>query len=152
MTALSTHIPPSDLPSIVFMGLCAEQERIFCVRCKSNCVYGICLGIAQTTSCIGMLFWYYQSCLPNFTTELSAPDRISALEVKLEKGDLRIAEIQSLKLEINSPKKPDHPYLRSAVRDQSDTSSSYRSSKKRKAEAVRTCLPTKSLKTEYQKF
>ena len=64
--------------------------------------------------------------LPTFTTELSALDRISALEVKLEKVDSLISEIQSLKLEINSLKKLDYTYLRAAFRNRSDSTASDR--------------------------
>ena len=74
------------------------------------------------------------SCLPTFTTVLSALDQISALEIKLEKIDLLISEIQSLKLQISSLKKPDYPYLRAAFRDRTDSTASDRNSKKRKAE------------------
>ena len=113
---------------------------VFCVRCKSKCDHGSCLGIAQT-SCIGMIFWSCPSCLPTFTTvkalELSrviSLDRISALEVKLEKVVSLISEIQSLKLEINSLKKPDYPYLRAAFRNRTDSTASCRNSMKRKFE------------------
>ena len=68
------------------------------------------------------------------TTELSALDRISALEVKLEKIDTLISYVQSLKLEINSLKKPDYPYIRAAFRNRTDSTASDRNSKKRKTE------------------
>ena len=43
-----------------------------------------------------VLEWYFgPSCLPTFTTELSALDRISALDFKLEKVYSLISEIQS---------------------------------------------------------
>ena len=116
------------------MGLCKEQERVICFRCNSNCVHGSCLGIAQTANCIGMIFWSCPSCLPTFTTKLSALERISSLEVKLEKVDSLISEIQSLKLEINSLKKPHYPYLRAAFRILTDSTASDRNSKTRKAE------------------
>ena len=132
MTALSPPPPPSDPPCNMCMGVCKEQERVICVRCKPNCVRGSCLGIAQT-NCIGMIFWACPSCLPTFTTELSALDRLSALEVKLEKVDSLILEIQLLKQEINSMK-PDYPYLRAAFRNRTDSTASVRNSKKRKAE------------------
>ena len=74
------------------------------------------------------------SCLPTFTTELSALDRISAFEFILEKVDMLISETQSLKLEINSLKKQDYPYLRAAFRNQTDITASDRNSKKRKDE------------------
>ena len=93
MRTLSPPRPPSDPPCTVCVGLCKKQERVICVRCKSNCVHGSCLGFAQTTICIGMIFWSCPSCLPTFTTELSALGRISALEVKLEKVDSLISEI-----------------------------------------------------------
>ena len=134
MTALSPPPPPSSTPCNVCMGLCTEQERVICVRCKSKCVHGSCLGIAQTTICIGMIFWSCSSCLPNFITELSALDRISALEVKLEKVDLLISEIQTLKLEINFLKKPVYPSLRAAFRNLTNRTASDLSSKKRKGD------------------
>ena len=85
-------------------------------------------------NCIGMIFWSCPSCLPTFATDLSVLDRISALEVKLERKDSLISEIQSLKLEINSPRKPDYRYLRAAFRNRTDITVSDRSSKKRKSE------------------
>ena len=96
--------------------------------------HGSCLGIAQATDCIGMMLWSCPSFLPIFTTEFSALDRISALEVKLEKVDSLTSEIQSLKLEIISLKKPDCPYLRAASRNRTGSTASDRNSKKRKAE------------------
>ena len=81
-----------------------------------------------------MIFWACPSCLPTFTTELLALDRISALEVKLEKVDSLISEIQLLKQEINSMKKPDYPYLGAAFRNRTDSTASDRNSKKWKAE------------------
>ena len=114
------------------MGLCTEQERVICVRCKSKCVHGSCLGIAQK-NCIGVIIWSCPSCLPTFKLELSAFDGISALEVKLEKVDSLISEIQSIKLEINSLKKPDYPYLRAAFRNRTESTASNRNSKERKA-------------------
>ena len=81
-----------------------------------------------------MISWSCPSCLPTFTTELSALDRISPLEVKLEKVDSLISERQSLKLEIKSLKKPDYPYLRAFFRNRTGSTASDRNSKKRKAE------------------
>ena len=133
MTVLSPPPPPFNPPCTVCMGSCTEHERVVCVRCKSKCVNGSCHGIAQTIL-IGMIFWSSPSSLPTFTTELSALDRISALEVKLEKVDSLISEIQSLKLEIYSLKKPDYPYLRAAFRNRTEGTASDRNSKKRKAE------------------
>ena len=43
---------------------------------------------------VALEFWSFPSCLPTFTTELSALYRISALEVNLEKVDSLISEIQ----------------------------------------------------------
>ena len=140
--ALSPPPPPPNTPCTVCMGLCTEQERVVCVRCKSKCFHGSCLGIAQKTSCLGMIFWSCRSCLPIFTTELSALDRISALEFKLEKVDSLISEIQSLKLEINSLKKPDYPYLRAAFGNRTDSTGSDRNSK-RKAEGNENVLAGK---------
>ena len=82
-----------------------------------------------------MIFWAFPSCLSTFTTELTALDRISALEVKLEKVDSLILEIQFLKQEINSMKKPDYPYVRPAFRNRTDSIASDRNSKKRKADS-----------------
>ena len=134
MRALSPPSPLPITPCTVCMGLCTEQERVICVRCKSECAHGSCLGMAQTTSCIGMIFWSYPSYFPTFTTELSALDRISVLEVEIEKVDSLISEIYSLKLEINSLKKPVYPYLRAAFTNRTDSTASDRNSKKRKAE------------------
>ena len=81
-----------------------------------------------------MIFWSCPSCLPTFTSELSALDRISDLEVKLERVDWLISENQSLKLEINSLQKPDYTYLRADFRNWTDSTASDRNSEKRKAD------------------
>ena len=78
--------------------------------------------------------WSCLGCLPKFTTELSALEWISFREVNLEKVDSLTSENQSLKLEINSVKKPGYPYLRAAFRNRTDSTASDRNSKKRKAE------------------
>ena len=143
MTALSPKPPPSDPLCNVCKGICSEQECVICVRCISK--FGLCFGIAQTTSCIGMIFRSCPSFLPTFTIELSALDRIYALENKLEKVDSLISEIQSLKLEINFLKKQDYPYLSAAFRNRTDSIASARYSKKM-------CFPAKSLTIENQKF
>ena len=81
-----------------------------------------------------MILWSCPCCLPTFTTKLSALDPISALEDKLEKVHSLISEIQTLKLKLNSLKKPDYPCLRAAVRNRTDITASDRNSKKRKTE------------------
>ena len=141
MTASSPPPPPSDPPCTVRMGICTEQERVICVRNISKC--GSCFGIAQTTSFIGMIFWSCPSCLSTFTTELSALDRISALENKLEKADSLISEIKSMKLEIIFLKKPDYPYLSAAFRNWTDSTASDQNSKKQKAEGNENVLAGK---------
>ena len=80
---------------------------------------------------------------------------MSALEVKLDKVDSLISEIQSLKQETNSPKKPDYSYLRAAFRNRTDSTAGNRNSKERKNEklkAMKMCLRAKSHKTENQKL
>ena len=72
-------------------------------------------------------------CLPTFTRVLSALDRISALEVKLEKVESLISGIQSLKLEIISLKKLDYAHLRAAFIYWTDSTASDRNSKKFKS-------------------
>ena len=90
--------------------------------------------------------------MPTFTTELSALDRISALEVKLEKIDSLIYEIQSLKLEINSLKNLDYPYLRAALRNRTDRTASDRNSKKRKAEGNENLFADKESQDKKRSF
>ena len=116
MTVLSPP-PSSNPPCIVRIGLCTEQERVVCVRCKSKYVTGPCLGIAKTTNCFEVIFSSFPSCLPTFTTQLSAPDQMSALDVKLKKVDALISEDQSMKLDINSLTKPSYLYLRADFRN-----------------------------------
>ena len=151
MTALSPPPPPSDSPSTWSIIFCTEQERVICVRCKSKCVQGSCLGIAQTTNCFGMIFWSSPSCLPTFILELSALDRISALEVKSEKLDWLISEIQSLKLKIIAPKKSDYPYLRAALEIGLATLLAIVIQRNGKLKVMNICLLTKGPKTENQK-
>ena len=90
-----------------------------------------------------MIFFSCPSYLPTFTTELSALDRISVLEVEFEKVDSLIFEIQSLKMEINYLKKPVYPYLRAVFRNRTDSTASDRISKKRKAEGNENVLAGK---------
>ena len=99
-----------------------------------------------------MIFWSCPSSSSIFTTELSALDRISTLEVKLEKVDSLIPAIQSLKLEINSLKKPDYPYLRAAFRNRTDSTAKDRNSKKRKTEGNENVLAGKESQDRKPKF
>ena len=68
---------------------------------------------------------------------------MSALEVKLDKVDSLISEIQSLKQETNSPKKPDYSYLRAAFRNRTDSTAGNRNSKERKTEGNENVLAGK---------
>ena len=110
----------------------------------------------------GYLFWSNLVCngmllciltkKRNFTTEFSAVDRISALEVKLENVDSLISESQSLKLEVISLKKPEYPYLRAAFRNRTDSTASDCKSKKRKAEGNQNLQADKEPQNKKAKF
>ena len=106
-----------------------------------------CLEVSFAIHCTGMIFWSRPSCLPIFTIELLALDRISVLEVKLESVDSLISEFQVLKLEIFSLRKYEYTYLRAAFRIRTDSTTINRNSMKRKVVGNETLL-TRSLKAE----
>ena len=80
-------------------------------------------------------------CIPSFRAELSALDRITAVEKKLDCVDSLILDVKMLRNEIALIKKPEFPFLNAAKcgphRNRNDSSSSYHSptvNKKRKAD------------------
>ena len=88
-----------------------------------------------------MIYWSCAGCTPIFTAELSALDRITAVEKKLDCVDSLIREVKMLRNEIALIKKPDFPFLKAAksgpARSRNGRSSSYHSAtvnKNRKAD------------------
>ena len=98
------------------------------------------MGISCTANIKGMI---YRSCAgwtPSFTAELSALDRITAVEEELDNVDSLIREMTRLRNEIALIKKPEFIFLKAAKsgpgRTRNDSLSSYHSAtvnKKRKA-------------------
>ena len=89
------------------------------------------MGISSTANIRGMIFWSCAGCTPSFTAELSTPDRITAVEQKLDCVDSLIREVTMLQNEIALIKKPEFPFLKAAKsgpsRTRNDSSSSYHS-------------------------
>ena len=88
-----------------------------------------------------MIYWSCAGCTPSFTAELSALDRITAVEKKLDFVDSLIREVTMLCNEIALIKKPEFPFLKAAKsepsRNRNDSSSRYHSAtvnKKRKVD------------------
>ena len=57
-----------------------------------------------------MIYWSCNGCTPIFTAELSALDRITAVEKKLDCVDSLIREVTVLRNEIALVKKPDFAF------------------------------------------
>ena len=78
-----------------------------------------------------MIYWSCAGCTPIFTAELSALDRITAVEKKLDCVDSLIRECTVQRNEITLIKKPEFPFLKAAKngpgRNRNDSSSSYHS-------------------------
>ena len=151
--------PPTRLCEICIQRSSA-QVGTHCVKCKNDYVHLTCLGITNNSNISGMIFWSCSKCSPTFAAELSALDRISAIEQKLECVDALIREVSLLRNEIATTKKPAFPFLKAAKtafqRTQNDSTSSYQSSsvtKKPKADdftieiTQRRLRPSKELKT-----
>ena len=85
-----------------------------------------------------MIYWSCAGCTPSFTVELSALDRITAVEKKLDCVDSLIREVTMLRNEIALIKKPEFPFLKAAKSgpgwNRCDSSSSYHSSAEKKAD------------------
>ena len=78
-----------------------------------------------------MVYWTCAGCTPIFTAELSALDRNTAVEKKLDCVDSLIRDVTMLRNEITLIKKPEFPFLKAAKsrpgRNRNDRSSSYHS-------------------------
>ena len=88
-----------------------------------------------------MIHWSCAGCTPSFTAELSALDRITVVEKKLDCVYSLIPEVRMLRNEIALIKKPEIPFLKAAKSgpgsNRIDSSSGYHIAtvnKKRKAD------------------
>ena len=63
-----------------------------------------------------MIYWSSAGCTPSFTAELSALERITAVEKKLDCVDSLIREVTMLRNEIALIKKPELTFLKAAKR------------------------------------
>ena len=106
---------------------CNVQVSAFCVKCKK--IYVGCLGISSTSNSDGMIIWSCAGCTP--TAKLSALDRNSALEKKLDCVEFLIREATVLCNEIAFIMRPDLSFLKTAkigpARNRNDSSSIYQS-------------------------
>ena len=156
--------PPPPPPPEPLCKICNEpcnvQRSAFCDKCKEINVHFGCLGISSTAIIKGMIYWSCAGCTPSFTAELSALDRITAVEKKLDCFDSLIREVTMLRNEIALIKKPEFSFLKAAKsgpsRNRNDSSSSHHSAtvnKKRKADDLdfetveRKVRSTKEVKT-----
>ena len=109
--------PPPPPPPEPLCNICNEPCNVkgsaFCVKCKKICVHFGCLGISSTANIKGMIFWSCAGCTPSFNAELSALDRITAVEKKLDCVDFLIREVTMLRNEIALIKKPEFPFSKS---------------------------------------
>ena len=117
---------------------CNVQLCAFCVKCKKIYVHFSCFGDSSTANIKGKIYWSFVGYTPSYTAELSASDRITAVEEKLDCVDSLIREVTMLRNEIALIKKPEFSFLKAAHgRNRNDSSSSYHSAtvnKKRKAD------------------
>ena len=137
--------PPSLPPPEPLCNICNEpcnvQRSAFCVKCKKIYVHFGCLGFSSTANTKGMIYWSCAGCTPSFTADLSALERITAVEKKLNCVDSLIREVTMLRNEIALIKKPEFPFIKAAKSgpssNRNDSSSSHHSAtvnKKRKAD------------------
>ena len=137
--------PPPPPPPETLCNICNEpcnvQRSAFCVKCKMIYVHFGCLGISSTAKIKGMIYWSCAGCTPSFTAELSALEKITAVDKKLDCVDSLIREVTMLRNEIALIKKAEFTFLKAAnsgpTRNRNDNSSSHHSAtvnKKRKAD------------------
>ena len=79
----------------------------FSVKYKKIYVHFGCLGISRTANIKRIIYWSCAGCTPRFTAELSALDRITAVEKKLDCVDSLILEVTMVRNEIALIKKPE---------------------------------------------
>ena len=98
--------PPPELLCDICNEPCNVQVSALCVKCKKLCVHFDCLGFSSTANIKRMIYWSRAGCTPSFTAELSALDKITAVEKKLDCVDSLILEVTMLRNEIALMKKP----------------------------------------------
>ena len=132
--------PPAPLCNIC-NELCNVQGSAFWFKPKKKYVHLDCLGISCIENIKRMTYGSCAGCTPSFSAELSALDRITADEKKLDCVDSLIRDVKMLRKEIALIKKPEFPFLNAAKsephRNRNDSSSSYHSptvNKERKAD------------------
>ena len=110
--------PPPPPPPELLCNICNEpcnvQVSAFCVKFKKIYIQFGCLGISSTANIKGMIYWSCVGCTLSFTVELSALERITAVEKKLDCVDSLIREVTMLPNEICLIKKPEISFLKAA--------------------------------------
>ena len=129
--------PPPERLSEICIQLCCAQVGTHCIKCKYLYVHLACPGVLNSSNYSGMIFSSCSKCSPSFAAELSALDRVSAIEQKLEYVDALIHEVSLLRNE-----RPDFPFFKAAktglLRTRNDSTSRASGSKKRKADDLTT--------------
>ena len=106
--------PPPERLCEICVQRCGSQVGTHCAKSKNVYVYLECLSLTNCSNISGMIFWSCSKCSPAFAEELSALDRISALEQKLKCVDALICEVSLLRNEIAKIKKSDFLFRRAA--------------------------------------
>ena len=107
--------PPHEPLSNICNDPCNVQVTAFCVKCKKINVHFGCLRNSSTAIIKGMFYLSCAGCTPSFTVELSALDKITAVEKKLNcvpRGDSMIREVTMLRNEIGLIENPKFPFLK----------------------------------------
>ena len=134
---MAPPLPPEPKCDIC-MQRCYPVTTANCAKGKNVYVHA-CLGITSCSNLPGMIFWSCKTCLPTFAADISALNRISAME-KIECVDSLIRDVALLRNEVSLLRKPNFPFLNAAKtrfnRNRIDSSSSSQGisgSRKRKA-------------------
>ena len=89
-----TSLPP---PPESLCNICNDPRNVqvcaFCVKFEKINVHFGCSGISSTANIKGLIYWSCANCTPSFTAELSALDRITAVEEKLACVNFLIREV-----------------------------------------------------------
>ena len=133
--------PPPQPQCDIFMQRCNIIATANCVKCQNGYIHHASFGITSCSNLQAIIFWSCKTRSTTFTTYISALDRISAMEKKIECVNSRIRDFALLQNEVASLRKLDSPFMNADKtgfhRNRIESSSSSQiisGSKKRKAE------------------